>query len=91
MTHVHDEYRAALQEAKARIEKYPCPDRLTDWLKANEPNLYRQFYVDTPCSIEILWEEKAPLAEFNNVLDAWVETYAAAFQRYEAREAAGKE
>ena len=91
MSHVCDEYCVALQEAKARIEKYPHPNGFTGWLRANEPDLYREFYVDTPCVVEPLWQEKAPLGEFNDVLDKWVRTYATAVEHYEAREAAAKE
>ncbi len=86
MTHICDEYCAALEKTKTRIEKYPCPDGLVDWLRKNEPSLYQKFYVDTPCTIELLWQEKAPLREFNAVLDRWAEVHAQAIKLYEERE-----
>ena len=87
MAHACDDpYCMALEEAKERIEKNSCPDGLADWLRVNERNLYREFYADIPCTIETLWLQKAPLGEFNNVLDGWVKTFTAAVERYEGRE-----
>ncbi len=90
MAHICDPYCTALEKAKERVEKLPHPDGLADWLRANHPNLYREFFVDTPCLIEKLWGEKVPLGEFNDVLDRWVDVHAQATKLYERREAAGR-
>ncbi len=84
MSHVCDKYCNALQEAKSRIEKLPCPAGLPDWLRVNEASLYRVYFVDWPAKIEEAWKGRYPLREFKETLKQWKTSYReclAAFER----------
>jgi hypothetical protein len=45
------------------------------WLEKHHPNLYHELTSVLPDDIHRLWTEHAPLTEFQEILDLWLEAH----------------
>jgi hypothetical protein len=55
---------------------------MVPWLRQNRPMLYEKLAVQLPDKIHLLWEERAPLVEFERILDLWLEAHRASREAY---------
>jgi hypothetical protein len=46
---------------------------MVEWLKKNRPMVYEEFVVRLPEKIHLLWAGRAPLSEFERILDLFLE------------------
>ena len=84
-----DPYWQRADKALKRICVRPYLPGAIQWLKRANPVLHRILTQDLLRQIDKLWDVRAPLDEFQAVLDKWVEVHAHVVKLYERRDAAG--
>lgn len=70
-----DPYLNMLQTALRAVCQLPYPPGMLLWLEQAHPSKYLSLTVEVPNRIEELWRAHAPLQQFHDVLDRWVETF----------------
>lgn len=68
---VTDPYQELVRATLAKVSDQPVG--MVPWLEQNRPMLYEEFAVNLPDKIHRLWEGRAPLVEFEQILDQWLE------------------
>ncbi len=84
-----DVYGHLAEKALKRICVRPYLPGAIQWLKGANPVLHRILTQDLLRQIDKLWDGRAPLDEFQAVLDKWVNAHAQVVKLYERRDAAG--
>ena len=84
-----DPYWQRADKALKRICVRPYLPGAIQWLKRANSVLHRILTQDLLRQIDKLWDVRAPLDEFQAVLDKWVEVHAHVVKLYERRDAAG--
>ena len=77
---VTDPYQELVRATLAKISDQPVG--MVPWLKQNCPMLYEEFVVRLLDKIHRLWEGRAPLAEFERILDLFLEADRASRKAY---------
>jgi len=57
---------------------------LIPWLRENHGTLYEELVLRLPDEIHRLWEEKAPLADFQRILDLWLVAHRTGCEMYQS-------
>jgi hypothetical protein len=65
----HDPYAVRMQAALSRINRTDYPAGMVVWLEQAAPDLYAELMSRIPDEIDKLWNNGAPLEEFETVLD----------------------
>src|SRR5215471_10514555 len=70
---VADPYQDLARAALAKVTDQPVG--MVSWLRQNHPALYDELIVGIPDEIHRLWNGRAPLDEFQHILDLWLEAH----------------
>ena len=70
---VTDPYQELVRATLAKASDQPVG--MVPWLRQNRPMLYDKLAVQLPDKIHRLWKERAPLVEFERILDLWLEAH----------------
>lgn len=73
-----DPYWQAAMDAWRRIAGHACLPGTMRWLRRANPWLYKRLMEDLPRQIDKLWDAGAPLDQFQDVLDRWVDAHSEA-------------
>jgi TubC N-terminal docking domain len=77
-------YAERMEKALAAIEQPDYPAGMVFWLSEAYPRFYAQLTDRLPAEIHLLWSERAPLEQFQRVLDRLLETHREACALYQA-------
>lgn len=77
---VTDPYQELVRATLAKVLDQPVG--MVPWLKQNRPMLYEELVVRLPDKIDRLWKGRAPLAEFERILDLFLEADRASRMSY---------
>src|SRR6516164_4407397 len=77
---VTDPYQELVRSTLAKVSDQPVG--MVPWLRQSRPMLYEELVVKLPDKIHRLWVGQAPLAEFQRILDLWLEAYRASCEVY---------
>jgi hypothetical protein len=80
-----DPYAERMQEAFRLICRTDCPQGMIVWLAEAYPRPYCELTERLPNELNRLWREHRPLAQFDRVLQTWVETHQNACTLYRTR------
>jgi hypothetical protein len=83
-----DPYAALMQTALAEINRSRCPEGMVVWLDTAHPQFYAQLTSRIPDEIDRLWNESAPVHQFQDVLDRLVAIHRESCQLYRESRAA---
>jgi len=86
----HDSYAVRMQAALSQINRADYPAGMIVWLEQEAPTLYAELTSRIPDEIDKLWNNGAPLAEFEAVLDRLVSTHQAGCRLFREEEARSK-
>jgi len=86
---VSDPYQTAAEESLRAVCTPDYPAEMILWLEQAAPALYRRVVVDLPDRISLAWECHVPIADFQAILNEWVETHQSACALYRASGGAG--
>ncbi len=84
-----DPYWQAAMDAWRRIAEPACLPGAVRWLEKHQPALYRELMEELPGEIGRSWDARAPLDQFQYVLDRWVDAHREACVAYERFSAQG--
>jgi len=70
-----DPYQDLARAALAQICRPDYPADMIPWLEQHHPNLYHELTCALLDEIHRLWTDHAPLAEFQRILDLWLEAH----------------
>lgn len=79
---VSDPYQDLARRALDRICQSAQPVGMVPWLRQNHPALYEELIVRLPDDIHRLWVERAPLGEFERILEVWIEAHRTGCEMY---------
>jgi len=65
-----DPYQDLARAMLAKLTDQPVG--MVPWLRQNYQGLYEELIIRLPDEIHSLWEEQAPLTEFEHILDLWL-------------------
>ena len=77
---VTDPYQELVRATLAKVSDQPVG--IVPWLEQNRPTLYEELAVTLFDKIHRLWEGRAPLVEFERILNLWLETYRTGCEMY---------
>jgi len=80
---VPDPYQDLARSALAQICRSRQPVAMVSWLRLNHSALYEELIVRLPDEIHRLWNEHAPLEEFQRILDLWLEAHHTSCEMYQ--------
>jgi hypothetical protein len=75
-------YQERARAALARIRRPDYPVDLIPWLGEKHPALYGELTANLPDEIHRLWTDRAPLPEFQRILDLWLTAHETACEMY---------
>lgn len=84
---IEDKYSRLLQSALAKVCRSDYPAGMILWLRDAFPLLYVELIDGLPDEMDRLWSGHAPLKEFEQILDVWVEAHRTACEMYKTSQA----
>ena len=75
-----DPHQELVRAMLAKVSDQPVG--MVQWLGENRPMLYEELVVQLPDKIHQAWVGRAPLAEFERILDLWLEAYRTGYKMY---------
>ena len=85
-----DPYWQAAQAALSQIANHPHLPGAMEWARRFSPALHAAVTETLPLDWEQLWDQAAPLAEFQQVLDRWVRAHLELTAQYPVDKGCGK-
>lgn len=85
-----DPYAARMQMALSKINRSEYPAGMILWLETAHSDLYMELTSRIPDEINRLWNSRAPLEEFEGVLDRLVNTHREGCRLYREEKARNK-
>lgn len=79
-----EDYHRLATAALRRIGAMPHLPAALRWLEHAHPDRYHELFHDLRDAIDALWDARAPLADFERALDAWVDAHQRAIADYTA-------
>lgn len=67
-----DPYQQRLREVLLQTAKPDYPAGMVHWLETGNPRLYEEITGRLPDLIHCLWAARAPIEEFQRVVDQWL-------------------
>jgi hypothetical protein len=79
----NDPYQDLARATLAKIRRPDYPMGLLPWLRENHLTLYEALISNLPDEIHRLWEGRAPLPEFQRILDLWLVAHRTGCEMYQ--------